>query len=182
MYRSPWQYHIRGFDMTWSISQAERAIPTTVQSVCMGSAMVFLIAAGLRVALGAAAGGTLSVWIAGVVSFAVIVWVAIRPVIQKLEHRHTEAKLLKDVRRYFQNSEPLADAPSHSAAIPDVPQSRTFLSSATACCDFAKLDRLLSPRMADGDLVVFDAIPARRRDCQPGAAGLYAILDPIPVR
>src|SRR5579862_6295834 len=97
--------------MTRNSAMAERRLVQS-SSPSRRSWLVLLLAAAILaiIVLGGNAMPAGSAWIAGCTALAVVLWFVARSVVQRVDHRHTEAKMVNEVKAYLQGqpAEPVA--------------------------------------------------------------------------
>jgi len=156
----------------------ERTLRNSSRLLNQGMWILFAIAATLMMILRHSAG---SYWVLGLVVVAFLGWGVLRDVARRAGHRHTENKIVSDVKSFLQR-EPVAPltprAPIMKAApIGSVdPLDDTFAPSRKA--DFIPLDGVTPYHISAAEPVVFDAIPGR--DFGAMRTSFHAVLDPIP--
>lgn len=131
--------------MSWNASRADPWI-------YWGLAVLFAVAAGLRLVLGNSVAGAISLSVAASVLLFVIPWLALRWLMGELSRKSTEDKLLRDVRTYLSGPLPEAAHPARPEKAPRV------------ALEFRDPGGPLRLQMPEPALVVLDAIPPRPRN------------------
>jgi len=161
--------------MTFAMPLAEQKLKESARVMQSGMWLLFLAAIALAVMVRRSGSmRSASIWILGCAVLAFLVSFALRDMLRKIGHRHTENKLVDEVKTY------LRTAP----AIPVIPirNKPEVVSRPVEDCVPARANEFLqlkdaAVRMPATDLVVFDAIPVR--DNVTVRTDFYAILLPV---
>jgi len=165
--------------MTLDLPFAERRLKSTARLMHQSMWLLFLIAAGLMVAVrrsGTVRAG--SVW---VLSAAVLIFMlsfVLRDVVRIISHRNTEDKLVKEVKNFLQREPvwPVAQAAPAAAAVTEPATRPEEEPVPCRAADFIQ-PKGARPCVQEPDLAVFDAIPAH--DSMGVRSNFYPVLLPI---
>jgi len=163
-----------------NLTTPEQRLRSTARLAHQSMWLLFLIAAGLMLVVRRSATvGTGSTWIVACAVLALMFSFALRDVVKKLGHRHTEDRIVRDVKVFLESEPALPVMPpvtaTARAAADDPPIPADGVPSKPA--GFVPVNCGAAYSVPTADPVVFDAFPLRA----PVAfqAPFFAVLLPV---
>lgn len=158
---------------------AENAMKSSAKLLHQGMWGLFVIAAALMFILRRSAPRTGSIWVLGIGVLAFMVTFAVRDLMRKVGQRHTEDRIVKDVRSFLER-EPVHEEKRYVLGTTQPARSEEAADKdgvPAGSADFMSLKNATAYHTSAGEPVVFDAIPSR--EVVTFRADFYAVLQPV---